>query len=192
MNPITQFTDWLNDAKACATITEPTAMTLATATAEGVPSARIVLLKAHGEEGFTFFTNLNSRKSGELRANPRAALCFYWMPLERQVRIEGRIEPIAEAEADAYFASRPRGRQIGAWASQQSEPLAAPELLHAGAAEIEARFAGQEIPRPPHWSGWRLVPRSIEFWVQNNDRLHAREMYTHNAEGGWTQGWLYP
>ena len=191
-DPFARFTNWLADAKACPALTEPTAMTLATATADGIPSARIVLLKAHGPEGFTFYTNLRSRKSHELAANPHAALCFYWMPLDRQVRIEGTITAVSDADADAYFASRPRDRQIGAWASLQSESLRDRHALEARVAEFEQKFQGQEVPRPPHWSGWNLTPVHLEFWHQNNARLHERERYMRQPDGSWQHGWLYP
>jgi pyridoxamine 5'-phosphate oxidase len=166
-------------------------MTLATATPQGVPAARIVLLKAHGPEGFVFYGNMESRKFRELAANPHAALCFHWMPLERQVRIEGTVTRVSDADADAYFNSRPRGRQIGAWASQQSRPLASRDELEARNAQFEGKFAGMPVPRPPHWSGWRLTPSAIEFWVNSDVRLHAREVYARTADG-WSHTLLYP
>ena len=192
LDPLLQFTNWMNDAHADQRIVDATAMTLATATATGIPSARIVLLKTHGPEGFTFYTNLHSRKSRELAENPQAALCFHWAPLERQVRIEGSITRGSAADADAYFASRPRERQIGAWASLQSEPLKTREELMARAEQIEAQYAGKEIPRPQHWSGWILEPRSIEFWHQSSARLHEREIYLRNGQGGWDHMLLNP
>lgn len=189
--PLAKFSAWLADAAAHPLITEPTAMTLATATPAGVPSARIVLLKAHGPEGLTFYTNFTSRKSVEIKANPHVALVFYWMPLDRQVRIEGTVSEVSAAEADAYFASRPRARQIGAWASAQSQPMAMRSDLETRNAEIEQRFEGADVPRPPHWSGWRVRPKSFEFWIQNAARLHEREIYT--ADGsGWQYTLLYP
>ena len=189
--PLAKFSAWLADAKAHALIAEPTAMTLATATPEGMPSARIVLLKAHGPEGLTFYTNFTSRKSAEIKANPHAALVFYWMPLDRQVRIEGTVSEVSAAEADAYFASRPRARQVGAWASAQSQPMEMRSDLETRNAEIEQRFEGADVPRPPHWSGWRVTPKSFEFWIQNAARLHEREIYT--ADGaGWQHTLLYP
>lgn len=190
-DPLAKFATWLADAKAHPAIAEPTAMTLATATTDGVPSARIVLLKHHGPEGLVFYTNFTSRKSGELKANPHAAVVFYWMPLDRQVRIEGAVHEVSTAEADAYFASRPRARQIGAWASLQSQPMAARHDLEARNAEIEARFEGMDVPRPPHWSGWRVVPQSFEFWIQNTARLHEREIFTRDGSG-WQHTLLYP
>lgn len=166
-------------------------MTLATATPDGKPSARIVLLKEHGPQGFLFYTNHDSRKSAELKANPLAALCFYWMPLDRQVRIEGRIAPSTDEEADRYFASRPRARQIGAWASLQSQPMATRDTLEARVAELTTQYAGREVPRPPHWSGWRLTSESIEFWHQNSARLHEREIFRRRGDG-WEHTLLYP
>jgi pyridoxamine 5'-phosphate oxidase len=190
-NPIAKFAGWFAQAKACAAITEPTAMTLATATPDGAPSARIVLLKEHGENGFLFYTNLTSRKSRELIENPQAALCFYWMPLGLQLRVEGKIVQAGDAEADAYFASRPRARQVGAWASLQSQPLQSRAMLDERARDIEARYEGKTIPRPPHWSGWRLVPRMMEFWQLSDARLHERELFTRNADA-WEHSLLYP
>lgn len=189
-HPIKKFTQWFEQAQL-AGVKEPTAMTLATATAEGVPSARIVLLKAHDERGFVFYTNLSSRKGREITANPQAALVFYWAALDKQVRIEGTLSPVSDAEADAYFASRERHKQAGAWASLQSEPLDARETLVARAAAIEKHYEGQPIPRPPHWSGTRLTPSSIEFWHQRDARLHEREIYIRTSDG-WSHTLLYP
>jgi pyridoxamine 5'-phosphate oxidase len=192
-DPIAKFTTWLADACAHPAITEPTAMALATATTDGAPSARIVLLKDHGPEGFVFYTNLTSRKSAELKANPKAALCFYWMPLDRQVRIEGSICPASDAEADAYFASRSREKQIGAWASLQSQPMRTREELNERIATLTKQYEGRDVPRPPHWSGWRLVPHSLEFWIQHNARLHDREIYTRaDGQAAWQHTLLYP
>ncbi len=192
-DPIAKFTTWLADACNHPAIAEPTAMTLATATADGAPSARIVLLKAHDAQGFVFYTNFTSRKSGELKANPRAALCFYWMPLDRQVRIEGSVAPTRDAEADAYFASRGREKQIGAWASLQSQPMATREALNERIAALTKKYEGTDVPRPPHWSGWRLSPHSLEFWIQHNARLHDREIYTRTGEQApWQHSLLYP
>jgi pyridoxamine 5'-phosphate oxidase len=189
--PLTKFSLWLADAQNHPAIAEPTAMTLATATADGLPSARIVLLKAHGPEGLTFYTNFTSRKSAEIKANPHVALVFYWMPLDRQVRIEGSVSEVSAAEADAYFRSRPRARQIGAWASLQSQPMQSRSDLETRNAEIEQRYEGQEVPRPPHWSGWRVRPKSFEFWIQNAARLHEREIYTLDG-ANWQHSLLYP
>lgn len=190
-NPLELFTEWLNAAKACAAIREPTAMTLATASKDGTPSARVVLLKQHDAEGFVFYTNLNSRKSAELKANPKAALCFYWMPLDKQVRIEGTVTAVDAKLADAYFASRDRNKQAGAWASLQSQTLASRPELVTRLAEIEAAYEGKPIPRPPHWSGWRVSPASIEFWEQGDFRLHTRDLYTRRGDG-WSHTLLYP
>ncbi len=190
-DPIALFSDWLAAAKATAAIAEPTAMTLATATKGGTPSARIVLLKGHDETGFVFYGNFNSRKGGELTTNPKASLCFYWMPLSRQVRIDGAVTPVSDAEADAYFATRERNKQAGAWGSLQSQPLGSPATLIARAAEIEKQYDGQTIPRPPHWSGWRLLPQSIEFWQQGDYRLHQRDLYTRKG-AEWEHALLYP
>ncbi len=192
-HPITLFQDWLDTAKRHDAISEPTAMTVATASKDGHPSARILLLKEVNHEGFTFYTNLNSRKSGELHANPVASLCFYWMPLKRQVRVEGKITPVSDAEADAYFASRARGSQIGAWASQQSQPLANRESFEAAIKAVEQKYDGQDVPRPEHWSGWRLVPYSIEFWEEREFRLHDRGIFTRTDDGAdWQFSLLYP
>ncbi|MCZ6454582.1 MAG: pyridoxamine 5'-phosphate oxidase [Alphaproteobacteria bacterium] len=190
-DPIALFERWYREAQASESI-NPGAMTLATATPEGRPSARMVLLKGHGAEGFEFYTNLNSAKVAELEANPFAALCFYWKTLARQVRISGPIEPVAEDRANAYFASRERGSQIGAWASDQSQPLASRALLENRAEEYEAKFAAGDIPRPSFWSGYRVVPDSIEFWTQRDDRLHDRQLFERTADGGWRESWLYP
>lgn len=190
-DPIAQFTQWLADAKACAAIAEPTAMTLATATRDGKPSARVVLLKAHDAKGFVFYTNFASRKGHELEENSQATLCFYWMPLDRQVRIEGRATPVSDQEADAYFASRARGKQIGAWASMQSQPLDNRATLEARIAQLTAEYEGKTIPRPLHWSGWRIAPERIEFWNQGTFRLHERDAYT-RSNGGWEHTLLYP
>lgn len=170
---------------------EPTAMTLATADAAGRPAARMVLLKGFDERGFVFFTNLESRKAGDLSANPRAALCFYWTPLEMQVRVEGSVAPVTDEEADEYFASRARASQIGAWASRQSRPLRAREELEDRILEAERRFSGQVVPRPPFWSGFRLAPERIEFWFGRPSRLHDREVFTATPDG-WTMERLYP
>jgi pyridoxamine 5'-phosphate oxidase len=170
---------------------EPNAFTLATVGADGAPSARIVLLKDFDERGFVFYTNYESRKGRELLALPRAAMCFHWPLLEVQIRVEGSVEQVAEAEADAYFASRPRGSQIGAWASAQSRPLASATALDARVAEIEKQYHGQPVPRPPHWSGFRIVPARIEFWRGMPSRLHRREVYTRSG-AGWTLGLLNP
>jgi pyridoxamine 5'-phosphate oxidase len=192
-DPIARFAELLESAKR-TDLPEPNAMALATADRQGRPSARMVLLKGFDERGFSFYTNLESRKAGELTENPRAALCFHWQPLEVQVRIEGPVSPVTEDEADAYFASRPRGSQIGAWASLQSRPLPDPAELHERIRETEARFAGGEVARPGFWSGFRVAPERIEFWYGRPSRLHDREVYTREpgVPGGWRVDRLYP
>lgn len=188
---IQRFEQWMSEAKRHPQTAEPTAMMLATATRAGIPSTRIVLLKAFDERGFGFYTNKESRKGRELTENPQGAICFYWMALERQVRAEGVIEEVTPEEADEYFASRSRESRIGAWASDQSRPLASRgELLHR-VEEATKRFEGQEVPRPPYWSGFRLCPRVVEFWQQLPYRLHDRDVYTYSG-GGWTKSKLFP
>jgi pyridoxamine 5'-phosphate oxidase len=189
-NPFALFTEWLNEACATSDIKEPTAMSLATAK-DNIPSNRMVLLKAHDARGFVFYTNLDSRKSGELHANAHAALCFYWAALDKQVRVVGRVETVSDAEADAYFASRSRGKQLGAWASEQSRPLPHPDALAQRISELEREFEGKSIPRPPHWSGWRVVPHEIEFWQQKEFRLHERIRFTLSGKT-WQGAVLYP
>ena len=173
---------------------EPTAMTLATATPDGRVSARVVLLKACDARGFVFYTNTSSAKGRQLAANPQAALCFHWKHLRDgvQVRIEGAVERVSDAEADAYFATRPRGSQLGAWASLQSETLPAREAFEHRLAAHDAQYAGVEVPRPPHWSGYRLVPDRIEFWYGAAYRLHDRHLHERAADGRWSERLLYP
>ena len=181
-DPLEQFTRWFDEARS-APILEPNAMTLATVDAAGQPSARTVLLKAVDRRGLTFYTNLESRKAREIAANPKSALLFWWPPQGRQVRFEGEIEPVDEAEADAYFATRPRGSQIGAWASAQSKVVADRAALDAAEREMEARFADGPVPRPPFWGGYRLVPARVEFWQGRINRLHDRLRYTRRGDG---------
>lgn len=191
INPITQFSAWLEEAKNNSVITEPTAMSLATSSKNGEPSVRMVLLKHLDERGFVFYTNLESRKSHEIKQNPKAALCFYWMPLERQVRIEGKIEQVSDEEADTYFATRQRDSQIGAWSSKQSQVLPQRVDLLQNISENIARFENAPVPRPPFWSGFRLIPNRIEFWQQGDFRLHERELFTRDGSD-WKTSSLYP
>lgn len=192
-DPITRFGELLERARQLE-LAEPTAMALATADGDGRPSVRMVLLKDFDRQGFVFFTNLESRKAADLAANPCAALCFHWQPLEVQVRVEGRVTSVSEEEADLYFATRPRGSQIGAWASRQSWPLPDRRELDERIRETETRFAGAPVPRPPYWSGYRIAPERIEFWSGRPSRLHDREVYHADvsAEGGWRVERLYP
>jgi len=192
---LSTFAELYSEAKASGTEAEFNAMTLATATADGLPSARIVLLKSFDEDGFVFYTHLHSRKGDELQANPRAALLFLWRSLRAagiQVRIEGTVEMVAGAEADVYFASRPRLSQIGAWASIQSETLASREAFEARLAQVEADFEGRDIPRPEGWGGYRVVPAAMEFWYGAEFRLHERWRYERDAGGRWSKRMLYP
>jgi pyridoxamine 5'-phosphate oxidase len=193
MDPIEEFRTLFARAQAVdrARLPDPTAMALATVGAEGAPSVRIVLLKAVDERGFVFYTNLLSRKGRELAATRLAALCFYWAPLDVQIRIEGSVEPVSDAEADAYFASRARDSRIGAWASTQSETLESMALLRERVVAAEARFGTGPVPRPPHWSGWRVRPRRIEFWHAGEFRLHERRVFERDGEQ-WTMRRLFP
>lgn len=191
-DPIFRFQQLMERARE-AGVVDPTAMALATADENGRPSVRMVLLKAADDDGFVFYTNLESRKADELDRNPWAALCFHWQPLEAQVRIEGHVQRVSDDEADAYFASRPRGSQIGAWSSMQSQPLSAYRVLEERVVEITNRFADGPIPRPPFWSGYRLVPVAIEFWSGRPSRLHERERYSREGvDEAWTIELLYP
>lgn len=189
-NPFLLFHDWLEEAKASG-LREPTAMTVATVDAEGRPHARMLLLKQADERGFVFYTNLNSPKARDLTQNPFAALCFYWMPLGKQVRVEGRVGPVTPEEADAYFATRPRLSQLGAWASSQSEPLGRYLDLELRVAAEAVKHGVGKVPRPPFWSGFRLVPDRIEFWKEKPFRRHERTVYTLNKDG-WSRQLLYP
>jgi pyridoxamine 5'-phosphate oxidase len=190
-DPIEQFAAWFRDA-AEAGIYEPNLMTLSTATREGRPSVRTMLLKGFDAGGFVFYTNYDSRKGRELVENPFAAIVFWWDRLERQVVVEGPVRPTSGEEADAYFQVRPRGSQIGAWASQQSRVIASREILEERAAEIEARYADRDVPRPAYWGGFLIVPERIEFWQGRPSRLHDRIHYVRGADGSWTMERLNP
>jgi pyridoxamine 5'-phosphate oxidase len=181
-DPIVRFKDLLCQAEHCG-IHLHNGAALATAGNDRQPSVRMVLLKEVNEAGFVFYTNLESRKARQLAENPRASLCFWWPQLQRQVRVEGRVELVGDRDADEYFATRPRGSQIGAWASHQSSELASRAELIAAVESLTARYADQTVPRPPYWSGYRLLPELIEFWKEQPDRLHEREVYTRQASG---------
>ncbi len=189
--PFKKFGEWLD--KACTTqeIVEPTAMCLATVDENNCPSARMILLKGFDERGFCFYTNLTSRKGKELAQNNNVALCFYWGALGRQVRIEGAVEKVTIEEADAYFASRRRGSQIGAWASKQSHEMAEWSEFEERIKKVSADFEGQEVPRPPFWSGFRVVPKRIEFWEEGEFRIHRREVFERVIDG-WKSKKIYP
>ena len=189
-DPFALFALWFEDAQRSEP-NDPNAMALATATASGAPSVRIVLLKGHDSQGFVFYTNTASRKGDELAANPAASLCFHWKSLRRQIRIDGSVAPVTASEADAYFASRPRDSRIGAWASDQSRPLDTRGALEARIAQYDAKFPGDAVPRPPHWSGYRLAPARFEFWHDRPFRLHDRITFTADP-GGWSRARLYP
>jgi pyridoxamine 5'-phosphate oxidase len=189
-DPVPVFREWLAEAEA-AEPNDPTAMCLATVDAAGRPAARMVLLKGVDDRGFVFYTNLESRKGGELLARPEAALCFHWKSLRRQVRVEGAVEPVTAGEADAYFRTRARISQLGAWASDQSRPLDHRATLETRLDAMRERFEGQDAPRPPNWSGFRILPRAIEFWRDQPFRLHDRILFTRRADG-WDTGRLYP
>lgn len=189
--PFPLFEAWFSEAQASEPIV-PEAMSLATVGADGQPSSRMVLLKDHGETaGFVFYTNMDSRKAIHIGENSRAALLFHWKSRRRQVRIEGTLSIVGDAEADAYFATRPRESQLGAWASDQSRPLPSREIFEEGFEKMHARFDGVEVPRPPFWSGYRLTPERIEFWEDREHRLHDRHLFVRSADG-WTESLLYP
>jgi pyridoxamine 5'-phosphate oxidase len=190
-DPFTLFDEWFAEARASEP-NDPNAMALATAAADGQPHVRMVLLKGHGPDGFVFYSNEQSAKGSQLAENARAALLFHWKSVRRQIRIEGAVERVASDEADAYFAIRSRDSQLGAWASDQSRPLDARETFENRFDEMKRRFEGEDVPRPPHWGGYRVVPDRIEFWTDRPHRLHERRLFTHGAKGGWTEGLLYP
>jgi pyridoxamine 5'-phosphate oxidase len=190
-NPIEQFRTWFDEALA-ANLHEPNAMNLATSTPHGRPSVRVVLLKGFDERGFVFYTNYEGRKGEELEANPYCALLFYWGELERQVRVEGRVGRLPDEESDAYFAGRPRGSQLGAWASEQSQPVKDRGALEERLRELEAEYEGREVPRPPFWGGYRVEPEVIEFWQGRENRLHDRLRYRRSGNGGWRRERLQP
>lgn len=191
-DPLALFAAWLEEAKA-SELNDPNATALATVDADGLPDVRMVLLKDLSGEGFTFYTNLESAKGRQLAAAPRAALLFHWKSLRRQVRVRGPVEAVSAAEADAYFATRARESQLGAWASDQSRPLDSRDTLRRRVAELDARFEGQAPPRPPHWSGWRLRPLQIEVWRDRAFRLHERVLFTRDRpDAPWSKTRLYP
>ncbi|HEX2684372.1 MAG TPA: pyridoxamine 5'-phosphate oxidase [Ferruginibacter sp.] len=190
-SPFEQFEKWWDDAEN-SELEERNAMTLATASSTGIPSARIVLLKSVSEAGFVFFTNYNSAKGKELEENPHASLVFFWKELERQVRISGRVEKVSAEESDAYFNSRPEGSQVGAWASPQSTVIESREVIEKNITDIKQEFSGKYISRPPHWGGYIVIPSTIEFWQGRPSRLHDRIRYTRLKNGGWKRERLAP
>lgn len=189
-DPLALFETWFAEARESEP-RDPNAMALATVDADGLPDVRLVLLKGHDRRGFVFYTNADSAKGREIAASGKAAMVLYWKSLNRQIRCRGAVELVSEEEADAYFGSRHRGSRIGAWASQQSRPLASRETLQQEVAAIDARFAGEDVPRPPHWRGYRIVPSAIEFWEDRKSRLHDRVVFTPSGEG-WSRQRLYP
>jgi pyridoxamine 5'-phosphate oxidase len=189
-DPFDLFDTWYEEARA-SELNDSNAMALATVGADSQPSVRMVLLKGHGRDGFVFYTNRESRKAGELGEGSKAALLFHWKSLRRQIRIEGAVSQVSDAESDAYFASRSRDSQLGAWASDQSRPLDMRDTFEARFEEVRARFEGQDVPRPPHWGGYRVTPARIEFWQDRAHRLHERRLFVPRGDG-WVEGLLYP
>ncbi len=192
VDPIDYFSVWYEQAQQNPHIEEANAVNLATASPEGLPTSRMVLLKDFDENGFVFYTNLESRKGQQLKANPQAAMNFYWEPLARQMRIEGQIVPVTQAQADEYFASRAFKSKIGAWASKQSQPLQNQATLLKAVTKLAVKYASGSVPRPPFWSGFRLMPSRMEFWQRGEYRLHRRQCYTLDAQGQWQMQLLYP
>ncbi len=189
--PFRLFATWLEDATK-SELNDPNALALATVDGGGLPDVRMVLLKGFDEEGFVFYTNFESAKGREILGSMKAAMCFHWKSLRRQVRVRGPVEIVSDEEADAYYATRPRGSRIGAWASKQSRPLESRFALEKAVAEYTAKYAIGEIPRPKHWSGFRIVPSQIEFWHDRPFRLHDRVVFTRAKDGGWEKARLYP
>ncbi|QNE32380.1 pyridoxamine 5'-phosphate oxidase [Sphingomonas sp. NBWT7] len=192
-DPFSLFDTWFAEARECEP-NDPNAMALATVDGDGRPSVRMVLLKGHGPDGFVFYTNRESRKAQDLRANANVALLFHWKSQRRQIRIEGAVSRVSDAESDAYFATRGRDSQLGAWASEQSRPLAARSIFEGRFEAMKFRFEGGDVPRPPHWGGYRVTPRQIEFWQDRAHRLHERRLFVRAdaVDGGWTEELLYP
>jgi len=190
-DPFPLFDAWYAEART-SEINDSNAMTLSTADAAGRPSSRMVLLKGHGRDGFVFYTNRESRKARAIAENPQVALLFHWKSLRRQIRIEGALSEVSDAESDAYFATRGRDSQLGAWASEQSRPLDTRDTFEAAFTAMTERFANGDVPRPPHWGGYRVVPDRIEFWQDRAHRLHERRLFTPDADGTWSEGLLFP
>jgi pyridoxamine 5'-phosphate oxidase len=190
-DPLALFKEWLAEA-AKSEPNDPEAFCLATADADGFPSARMLLLKEADDKGFKFHTSEQSHKGQDIAANPRAEMCFYWKSIRKQVRVRGTIETVSDQEADEYFTTRPRARQIGAWASQQSQELEDEQTLQRAVEKYEREFSGKDVPRPPYWKGYRLKPEGIEFWIGHEHRLHTRFAYTKLATGSWAATWLNP
>ncbi len=193
-DPFDIFASWFSEARETE-LNDSNAMTIATADASGQPAARMVLLKGYDRDGFIFYTNQQSRKAADIKANPKAAILFHWKSMRRQIRIEGNLSTVSDATADAYFATRSRDSQLGAWASDQSQPLDARATFEARFEDVKARFEGQDVTRPPHWSGYRLTPARFEFWQDREHRLHERRIFVRaddDASEMWTEGMLYP